>query len=120
LVAGNDIEVMSVHEMIELFSTEGLSKRAAIFDYQKTRWMNGQHLAAMTSTELAPLVTRSLSPRAVVRTGAHVADGRWQIRQRELRTLSRSDQSVDEIVRSAVRSRSSSCSDDSPRRRARA
>jgi len=32
LVAGNDIEVMSVHEMIELFSTEGLSKRAAIFD----------------------------------------------------------------------------------------
>ena len=30
--------------MIELFSTDGLSKKAAIFDTKKLEWMNGQHL----------------------------------------------------------------------------
>ena len=41
---GNDIEVMTVPQMIELFSTDGLSKKAAIFDTKKLEWMNGQHL----------------------------------------------------------------------------
>ena len=57
---GNDIEVMTVPQMIELFSTEGLSKNAAIFDTKKLEWMNGQHLAMMSAAELAPLVTRAL------------------------------------------------------------
>ena len=43
-------------EMIELFSTDGLLKKAAIFDTKKLEWMNGQHLAAMPAVELAPLV----------------------------------------------------------------
>ena len=53
---GNDIEIMSVPQMIDLFSTEGLSKKSAIFDTQKLAWMNGQHLAAMPAVELAQLV----------------------------------------------------------------
>lgn len=57
---GGDIEVMSLPQMIELFSSEGLSRKAAIFDTQKLAWINGQHLAAMSAAELAPLVTRAL------------------------------------------------------------
>jgi len=57
---GNDIEIMSVPQMIDLFSTEGLSKKSAIFDTQKLAWMNGQHLAGMPAVELAPLVTPAI------------------------------------------------------------
>jgi len=57
---GNDIEVMTVPQMIELFSTDGLSKNAAIFDMKKLEWMNGQHLGMMTTEALAPLVSRGL------------------------------------------------------------
>src|SRR4030095_13725282 len=58
---GNDIEVMTVPQMIELFSTEGLSKNAALFDTKKLEWMNGQHLGMLSSAELTPLVARGLA-----------------------------------------------------------
>ncbi|HXT18386.1 MAG TPA: glutamate--tRNA ligase [Gemmatimonadaceae bacterium] len=57
---GNDIEVMTVRQMIDLFSTEHLSKNAAVFDMQKLEWMNGQHLAMMPASELRPLFLREL------------------------------------------------------------
>ena len=57
---GDDIEVMTVPQMVELFSTDGLSKKAAIFDTKKLEWMNGQHLAMRSAAELAPLVTRGI------------------------------------------------------------
>src|SRR6266581_4772375 len=38
---GNDIEIMTAQQMITLFSVEGLSKNAAIFDMKKLEWMNG-------------------------------------------------------------------------------
>jgi glutamyl-tRNA synthetase len=57
---GNDIEIMSVPQMVDLFSTDGLSKKSAIFDTQKLAWMNGQHIAGMSAVELAPLVTPAI------------------------------------------------------------
>src|SRR5215471_9928509 len=57
---GNDIEVMTIPEMIELFSVEHLSKNAAVFDMKKLEWMNGQHLSLMASSELAPRVIPAL------------------------------------------------------------
>ncbi|HEY5063122.1 MAG TPA: glutamate--tRNA ligase [Gemmatimonadaceae bacterium] len=57
---GHDIEIMTVPQMVELFSTDGLSKKAAIFDMKKLEWMNGQHLAMLSPAELAPLVTREI------------------------------------------------------------
>ena len=58
---GHDVEIMTVPQMVELFSTDGLSKNAAIFDTKKLEWMNGQHLGMMTAAELYPLVVRGLS-----------------------------------------------------------
>ena len=57
---GNDIEVMSMDDMVRLFSGEHLSKKAAVFDPQKLEWMNGQHLARATAERLLPVVTRAL------------------------------------------------------------
>jgi glutamyl-tRNA synthetase len=57
---GNDIEVMSVEDMIRLFSAEHLLKKAAVFDPQKLEWMNGQHLSRIPAERLLPVVARGL------------------------------------------------------------
>ncbi|HEY4218189.1 MAG TPA: glutamate--tRNA ligase [Gemmatimonadaceae bacterium] len=97
---GNDIEVMTVPQMVELFSSDGLSKKAAIFDTKKLEWMNGQHLATMTAAELAPLVTRGIVGEGL----ASAAD----LAQREvwyhtlLDLLKVRARTTDEIVRQAA------------------
>src|SRR6476659_2612006 len=57
---GNDIEVMTLDQMVELFNTDGLQKKAAIFDHKKLEWMNGQHLNLMNSAELVARVAPAL------------------------------------------------------------
>ncbi|MFI5246741.1 MAG: glutamate--tRNA ligase, partial [Gemmatimonadales bacterium] len=52
---GGDREVMTMAEMVELFSEKGLLKKAAVFDTKKLEWMNGQHLSRLTGEALAPL-----------------------------------------------------------------
>ncbi|MGQ0714716.1 MAG: glutamate--tRNA ligase [Gemmatimonadaceae bacterium] len=54
---GGDREVMTLREMIDLFSVDGLQTKAAIFDPKKLEWMNGQHLNLTPSAELEPIVT---------------------------------------------------------------
>jgi glutamyl-tRNA synthetase len=54
---GGDREVMSMQEMIELFSTDGLLRKASIFDPKKLEWMNGQHLSLTSAAALALVVT---------------------------------------------------------------
>ncbi|HEX6814866.1 MAG TPA: glutamate--tRNA ligase [Gemmatimonadaceae bacterium] len=66
---GGDREVMTLQEMIALFSADGLQKKAAVFDTKKLEWMNGQHLSLTPSHELEPRVTPD-----VVRAGLATAD----------------------------------------------
>ena len=51
--------------MIELFTLDGLQKKAAIFDPKKLEWMNGQHLSALPAAELLPAVRRELDRMGV-------------------------------------------------------
>ena len=44
-------EKMTMDEMIEKFSLDGISKSPAIFDDAKCRWLNGEYLKAMTDEE---------------------------------------------------------------------
>ncbi len=46
-----NIEKMSMQQMIELFSLDGVSKSPAIFDDAKLRWLNGEYLKEMTDEE---------------------------------------------------------------------
>lgn len=57
---GGDREVMSVDEMIALFSPDSLLKKAAVFDPQKLEWMNGQHLMRMSLDALAALAAPAI------------------------------------------------------------
>ncbi|MEQ1693311.1 MAG: glutamate--tRNA ligase [Gemmatimonas sp.] len=57
---GDDIEVMTMPQLIEKFDTRGLQKKAAIFDTKKLEWMNGQHLALIPLADLAPIVAPAL------------------------------------------------------------
>ncbi len=53
---GGDREVMTRAELIELFSADGLLRKAAVFDVKKLEWMNGQHLTRLTGPELLAAV----------------------------------------------------------------
>lgn len=42
-----NVEIMSMQDLIACFSIEGISKSPAIFDYDKLRWFNSQYFAAL-------------------------------------------------------------------------
>jgi glutamyl-tRNA synthetase len=96
---GNDLEVMTVDDMVRLFSTEGLLRKAAVFDPQKLEWMNGQHLSLMPVERLEPRVTP-----AVVRAGLATAEElaarrKWYLSLLDL--LKVRARTIDDIVRQA-------------------
>src|SRR2546423_9146784 len=96
---GGDREVMTLSEMIELFSVEGLQKKAAIFDPKKLEWMNGQHLSMISVEELEPRVTPAI-------VAAGLADAPTLEKKREwyfslLDLLRVRARTIDDIVRQA-------------------
>jgi glutamyl-tRNA synthetase len=50
---GGDRELMTVGEMVELFSLEAISGSNAVFNTEKLDWMNGQYIARMPIEHLA-------------------------------------------------------------------
>jgi glutamyl-tRNA synthetase len=97
---GNDIEVMTVPQMIELFSTDGLSKNAAIFDTKKLEWVNGQHLGMMSVAELAPIVTRALVAAGLATEDELAMRDAWYFTLLDL--LKVRARTIDDIVRQAA------------------
>jgi glutamyl-tRNA synthetase len=97
---GNDIEVMKLSEMIELFDTDSLQKKAAVFDTKKLEWMNGQHLSIMPVDELLPRVVPALE-RAGLATAADLERRReWFVQLLDL--LRVRARTIDDIVRQAA------------------
>jgi len=96
---GGDRELMTIPEMIELFSVDGLQKKAAIFDPKKLEWMNGQHLSMISLEELEPRVTPKIV-EARLATEEELVDRReWYLRLLDLlRVRSRT---IDDIVNQA-------------------
>jgi glutamyl-tRNA synthetase len=97
---GHDVEIMTVPQMIELFSTEGLSKNAAIFDTKKLEWMNGQHIGMMTAAELYPLVVRGLAESGLGDVAASDARKDWLLGLIDL--LKVRSRTIDDIVNQAA------------------
>jgi len=50
-------EVMTMERLVAAFSTDGLLRKASVFDPKKLEWMNGQHLARLPIAEVAARVT---------------------------------------------------------------
>lgn len=55
---GTDQEVYSREELIQAFDLNRVVPSPAMFDEQKLRWLNGQHLRAMLVDDLAPQTRR--------------------------------------------------------------
>ena len=63
-------------KMIARFTTDGLLKKAAVFDPQKLDWMNGVYLRQMPERDLAELIAKQQPARAGWRLAASRARGR--------------------------------------------
>jgi glutamyl-tRNA synthetase len=63
---GGDREIVPEAEMIELFTLEGIQKKAAVFDTTKLEWMNGQYLSALSGDDLLAPVERQLARMGLV------------------------------------------------------
>jgi glutamyl-tRNA synthetase len=70
---GDDVEVLSLDELIARFDVKHLHAKAAVFDTKKLEWMNGQHLARSDINELAGIVA-PLIEQAGFATAADLAE----------------------------------------------
>jgi glutamyl-tRNA synthetase len=80
---GDDRELMSVQELIDSFTLEGISGGNAVFNTEKLDWMNGQYIARMPIEDLAVSV-RPLFDDAGLGSHPLVADPRALHRLLEL------------------------------------
>ncbi len=60
-----DDEIFSRAQFLEWFNLDHLGRSAAQFDEAKLRWVNAQHLKAMSDDALAPLVQAELAKRGI-------------------------------------------------------
>lgn len=44
-------EILSLEEMVKVFSIDGISKSPAVFDYDKLNWFNSEYIKAMSQEE---------------------------------------------------------------------
>jgi glutamyl-tRNA synthetase len=96
---GNDIEVMTLQQMVELFDTEGLQRKAAIFDTKKLEWMNGQHLSLITSEELVARVAPAMEAAGLATVAELESRRAWFVGLLDL--LKVRARTTDDIVRQA-------------------
>jgi glutamyl-tRNA synthetase len=60
-----DDEIFSRTQFLEWFNLDHLGRSAAQFDEAKLKWVNAQHLKAMSDDALAPLVSAELAKRGI-------------------------------------------------------
>src|SRR6266542_1495154 len=96
---GGDREIMTVEEMVELFSPDGLQKKAAIFDPKKLEWMNGQHLSMIPLEELEPRVTPAIIAAGLADAATLDKRRDWYLALLDL--LRVRARTIDDIVRQA-------------------
>jgi glutamyl-tRNA synthetase len=97
---GGDIEVMTMQEMIERFSPDGLLKKASVFDLKKLEWMNGQHLNMLPLDAVEPLITPAIVEAGLATAEWLAANRTWYNTLLELlRVRSRT---VSDVVRQAA------------------
>ena len=91
---------MTMPEMIERFSPDGLLKKASVFDLKKLEWMNGQHLNMLPLEEVEPLITPSIVDAGLATADWLAANRAWYLKLLELiRIRSRT---VSDVVRQAA------------------
>lgn len=62
---GNDQEMMSMSDLINLFSLDRVSKSGAKFDYEKGKWFNHQYIQLKSNEEIAKLFYPILEEKGI-------------------------------------------------------
>lgn len=62
---GNDQEIMSMDELIGMFSLEKCSKSGAKFDYEKGKWFNHQYIQLRPDSEIANIYYPILEEKGI-------------------------------------------------------
>lgn len=70
---GNDEEIFSMKQLIDLFSLERCSKSGAKFDYEKAKWFNHRYLQEKSDAELAELYLPILEEKGIEADSALIA-----------------------------------------------
>ena len=70
---GNDQEIMSMDELISLFSFEHCSRNGAKFDFEKGKWFNHQYLQLRSNEQLATEFLAAMPEEAKLLTEAQKA-----------------------------------------------
>ncbi len=70
---GNDQEIMSMDELIKLFSLDRCSKSGAKFDYEKGKWFNHKYIQQKSNEEVAALFMPILEEKGVTAEADKVA-----------------------------------------------
>jgi nondiscriminating glutamyl-tRNA synthetase len=81
---GDDREVLSVDELVELFSLDGLTKAAGVFNYKKLRWLNGQHIRRLGKKDFAERVRSVLQQNGFLQPELTDEQERWTQRLAEV------------------------------------
>jgi glutamyl-tRNA synthetase len=84
---GGDREIMTLDEMLQLFSLKGIQSKAAVFDTTKLEWMNGQYLSMASAEELYPIVHPQLEKLGVDGDRAAVLKAIGAVKTRSRTTL---------------------------------
>jgi glutamyl-tRNA synthetase len=84
---GGDREILTLEDMIQLFSIEGVLAKSAVFDTTKLEWMNGQYLSALPAEDLYALVAPQLAERGVTAETAAVVRAIAAVKTRSRTTL---------------------------------
>jgi len=84
---GGDREIMSLDDLIKLFSVEGILSKSAIFDMTKLEWMNGQYLSMAAGEDLYALVAPQLEQLGVQRSRDAVIRAITAVKTRSRTTL---------------------------------
>jgi glutamyl-tRNA synthetase len=80
---GGDRELMSIRELSESFSLEGISGGNAVFNTEKLDWMNGQYIARLAGADLVRVVEPFLADAGLLNRTPRPT-GAWLARLLEL------------------------------------
>src|SRR5690349_7162456 len=93
---GGDREILTMEEMVQLFTLEGILKKPSVFDATKLEWMNGQYLSALSADVIYPLVQPELAKLGIT-------DGDEAVRRAIGAVKTRSRTMLDVVKQVAVR-----------------
>ena len=72
---GTDNEIFTRDELIEAFDVNRVVKSPSIFDMDKLKWVNAQHMKTMTIEELSDLVMEQMNLLSLLKEGAQWCPG---------------------------------------------